>query len=275
MGNEYKLSCGRVVGRSHLPAGIPCQDSVITKVENGVTLAVLSDGCGSATLSHEGSKITVESTAKLLGEKFDELYELSEIKIAYNILKFIVGSQIQYIKENRDHVIKSIIEFKSREGKSEDPEKKFDENKLRQSNEKELLSYFYGTLCFIAIKGNKALIGQIGDGRVGLVIDNVLKIALQEAKDGEVNGTTYPVNALRRYSINNDEKELAELRIIKYKDVNIQAGLVVSDGCDSLVEYVDREQGYFFRMRFLPFVKNMALIPVRVKKKPINILLKD
>lgn len=255
MGNEYKVSCGKVVGRSHLPAGIPCQDSVVTKVENGVTLAVLSDGCGSATLSHIGSNITVESASKYLIEKFDELYELSETKIALNLLKVIVGSQVQYIKSNRDEIIESIIEFKTRE-KKDDPEKQFDENKLRQLNENELLSYFYGTFCFIAIKDNKALVGQIGDGRVGLVIDNNLFIALQEQKEGEVNGTTYPSSALFRYIRKNDEKELEELRIIKYKDVNIQAGFVVSDGCDALIEFVDRDKGYFFRMRFAAFARN-------------------
>lgn len=256
MGNDYKISCGKVAGRSHVPANIPCQDSVITKIENGVTMAVLSDGCGSATLSHEGSKITVESVAKLLAEKFDELYELNETRIALNLLKVIVGSQVQYIRENRDHIIESIIEFKTRAQKNGDSEKKFDEDKLRQSNENELLSYFYGTLCFIAIKDNKALIGQIGDGRVGLVVDNNLYIALQEKKEGEVNGTTYPANALFRYIRKNDEKECEELRVIKFKDTNIQAGFVVSDGCDALIEYVDREQGYFFRMRFNAFARN-------------------
>lgn len=255
MGNEYKLSCGQLVGRSHLPNNIPCQDSVIVKTENGVTLAVLSDGCGSATLSHEGSKITVESTAKLLIDKFDELYELDDIKISLNILKTIVGSQIKYIKENREAINERIIEFKTRAQK-DDSEKPFDVERLKNANEYEMTSYFYGTLCFIAIKGDKAMIGQIGDGRVGLVIDNNLFIALQEVKNDAVNGTVYPANALFRYLKNNDENECKELRIVKYQNVNIQAGFVVSDGCDALIEYVDKDKGLFFRIRFNAFSRN-------------------
>lgn len=52
-----------VTGSGHIQAGLPCQDNNIYEdLGDGWSIAVISDGAGSASLSHLGSRITVDRT---------------------------------------------------------------------------------------------------------------------------------------------------------------------------------------------------------------------
>lgn len=53
-----------VTGSGHIQTGLPCQDNNIYQdLGDGWAIAVISDGAGSASLSHIGSRIIVERTA--------------------------------------------------------------------------------------------------------------------------------------------------------------------------------------------------------------------
>ena len=251
MGNNYKVCSGRIVGRSHIKDAIPCQDNVVAKTENGVTIAVLSDGCGSSILSHIGSKITVDSVSDLLVNKFDKLFELDENNTSLTILKVIVGSQINYIKNNREKLNEEALEAQ----RYEREEKRKTKEEIEAIDDSTFANYLRGTLCFIAVKDNRTMYGQIGDGRVGTIVDNKFDISLQEEKTGSINTTTYPIDALARYLSNSNIEECRTLRVIKTTDVKIQAAIVMSDGCDPLIENVDKDT--FFRKRFHSFALNM------------------
>ena len=44
MTDRWIINSGATVGRSHIRENIPCQDSVLSKNENGVYVIALSDG---------------------------------------------------------------------------------------------------------------------------------------------------------------------------------------------------------------------------------------
>ena len=254
MGNDFKVISGKLVGRSHGDK-IPCQDSVVAKSENGVTVVVLSDGCGSAILSHHGSQLTVNSVAKFLCEKFDALYKLDEANISLYLLKVIIKSHLDYFTEHREELIEEAVRLS--EATENDPAKVHTLEKLNAKEERELIKLFYSTVCFIAVKDNLVLAGQQGDGRVGTVIDNKLSILLEERKDGAVNQTEYPYNIFSKYMRDGNIEVCRNFRIVKMEDINLQAAFAVSDGCDPLIEYVDAAQGTFFRVRFNSFTVHM------------------
>jgi len=62
-------------GRLHIKEGQPCQDSVYSHSSKDYAVVALSDGAGSAALSHIGSRITVNTFANYLKTNFDKLYE--------------------------------------------------------------------------------------------------------------------------------------------------------------------------------------------------------
>lgn len=53
-----------VTGRGHLLLRLPGQDRTFTLEENGVTVAALADGAGSAPLSHEGAEQAVRAACR-------------------------------------------------------------------------------------------------------------------------------------------------------------------------------------------------------------------
>lgn len=71
--------CGRAKqGRSHLSVNVPCQDSVATLYRRNVSVVALSDGAGSAELSHIGSKICVTKLCEACCRSFDVIWKMSE-----------------------------------------------------------------------------------------------------------------------------------------------------------------------------------------------------
>ncbi len=253
MGKEFKTCANRIVGRGHIPQNVPCQDSVLSKTESGVTAAILSDGCGSAILSEYGSQLTIEGVAEFVFSKFDALYALDDNTLKINLLKMIAKKQFDYIEQHKEEIIKLAIERQHLERE----ERRLTPEQIEALSTAEMTRFFFGTFCMIAIKDNKCLACQIGDGKVCAIIDNELRVILQEQKNGEVNATIYPVQILGKFqSRNKDPETLKDVRIVRLENMNIQGGLVMSDGLDNLVDYVDKDKELFFRYRLLPYFAN-------------------
>lgn len=243
-GYAYIKCYGELVGKSHknekLKKDLPCQDRALCLQGNGVSAAVLSDGCGSSDISQYGSEITTNAVAHLLVDRFDELYQIDfateQIKFRKCIIDAVVESQIEFIKNNPE-----IFEaYKARNAE-----------KYRAYCEKSSELSFYvqalnATLLFFAEKDGKYLMGQVGDGILGAVIDDKLKIVLEEKKEGEINGTFYPSN-IYDYA-QKDEKwyNSSAFQLKKPQNVNINAVILTSDGSDAFF----KREGDNFHKRY-------------------------
>ena len=71
---RYKMSCGRIAGRSHATTETPCQDYVATQKTQSSACIALADGAGSRAHSGLGAEVAVKATLRVLSRQFDELY---------------------------------------------------------------------------------------------------------------------------------------------------------------------------------------------------------
>lgn len=72
----WKRVCAAVQGRSHASERTPCQDSVATTYRRNVYAIALSDGAGSARLSHYGSQACTHVLCATLSRHFDDMWRM-------------------------------------------------------------------------------------------------------------------------------------------------------------------------------------------------------
>ncbi len=222
MAEKWYLNYGEHVGRSHMPNNIPCQDKALCVSENGVTVAALSDGCGSAALSHYGSDATTRALCKLFTERFDELCDAEPLALRKIIIDSIIES-LERVIDEKPEIFSAL--------RDSDPERY--ENFAKKHGERMYyLDAMNATAIFVAEKDDRCILGQVGDGTIGAVVNGKLKIVMEEKKDGEVNATVYPT------SINLYVKELGEefyqaaaFQIKKLRSVEpVSAFILTTDG---------------------------------------------
>ncbi len=63
----------QIQGRGHARAAVPCQDRTFCLAQNGVHVAALADGAGSAPLSHFGAEEAARRVSRYLAENFGRL----------------------------------------------------------------------------------------------------------------------------------------------------------------------------------------------------------
>lgn len=227
---QYISAYGKLVGKSHLPNDIPCQDNALCVQKNGVSVAVLSDGCGSSEISQYGSQITVESIANLFIDNFDDIYN----KDYYNI-----EEQLKVRKLIIDTIIKNEKKFVyANEDIFQDYLKKKGDSKIGDKDSANYMDFclrsLYSTLLFFAEKDGRYILGRIGDGVLGALIDDKLRIVLEEKKEGEVNGTLYPYNLYYFAKTNIKYYLHVGFELKRPANVNINGVILSSDGCSSL-----------------------------------------
>lgn len=163
---KWRITTSQLVGQSHLPNDIPCQDKTFSKVENGVTVMALSDGCGSSRLSHIGADITVKTICDVLTTSFNDLLKMDVVQSRQFILNHVINALEHYVEEHEEVGIKDLN----------------------------------ATFLFVAVNEDDiAIMGHIGDGYIGANQNNVLMIKSLEKKTGEVNGTVYPTSKHAEY----------------------------------------------------------------------------
>ena len=136
---------------------IPCQDKTISYNNNNVNIIALADGAGSAKFSHYGAEVVLEAVSKFISNNFDLLINNPNgVQVKQDILTHLIE------KLNR----------KSQE---------------LCCDMKDLAS----TLLLVAIKENSFLICHVGDGIIGYLKEDELKVASKPENGEFVNTTTF------------------------------------------------------------------------------------
>lgn len=226
----WHCNYGQLVGISH-GALTPCQDYAYSTTKHGVTVAVLSDGCGSSALSQYGSKATCDAVVDLFTNDFNRIIKLNP----FELRKLIVDSIIKNILTTVNNNFSVFEQYRNNDPKAQNLI-------MKTSLENYYLSLTYATVLFVACKDNIAYVGQIGDGVVGIIENNKLKIYLEEDKEGEINVTTYPANiyTLGKENVNWYKSNNFRLNRIKINDVS--GFVLTSDGVDALFDKRTRGQ---------------------------------
>ncbi|MFI3328919.1 MAG: protein phosphatase 2C domain-containing protein [bacterium] len=226
MEKKWIYSYGELVGKSHAPRNVPCQDKALCREENDVYVAVVSDGCGSSDISQYGSSVTAEKLCDIFVNNFDELYNMEIFQTRKYIVDEIALALNKFIFQNP----RIFADYKD---KYKDKYERFITSRTENEFELDALN---ATALFVAVKDGKYMMGAIGDGIIGAVVDNKIKIVIEEKKTDEVNGTIYPGNI---YTLaKEDERWYAttKFQFKKPQNANIQGFILMSDGVDGLID---------------------------------------
>ena len=230
---NWLLNSAKVIGLSHIEDEIPCQDSVITVCKNNISVAVLSDGCGSAHFSQYGSKIVVEKVSEFLCDNFDKLYVQDEDSIRKTITDLVLDNVNKFAIAN----IKAINKyFETDLGKRNfNKVTSYEIMRLLPKSDAQKLLYetlFDATVLFVAVKDNKCLVGHCGDGFILGYKNNEFEVVSEEPKLGERNETNYPSSVYNLSKAYNNKKYWDMFRIIKIDSNSYLGFTLMSDGAE-------------------------------------------
>lgn len=176
-------------GRSHIKSDIPCQDKTYSAFDNDTQVIALADGAGSAKLSHYGAETVTKFICSELTEKFDIYFSDND------------GASV------KQQLIEGMLKSLSKTA-----------NRLK-CEIKELAS----TLLFVAIKNNQFIIAHIGDGVVGYLKNDEMKIASQPENGEFVNTTVFTTS----------KDAIMTMKLIKGPLGEIQGFVLMSDGTET------------------------------------------
>ncbi|MBQ3665406.1 MAG: protein phosphatase 2C domain-containing protein [Lachnospiraceae bacterium] len=186
-----------VQGRGHIKTGTPCQDKTYFMFDNDVSVIALADGAGSAFMSHFGAKFVTHKICELLTQQFD-IYFNEDDGVA--IKRVIVGILLEGLEKLAEYL---------------------------NCETKDLAS----TLLVAAVYNGKYIILHIGDGVIGYVKDNELKIA-SHPENGEFVNTTVFVTS---------KDALPTMKMMKGQLNGITGFALMSDGTEASL-YNKREK---------------------------------
>ena len=178
-----------VQGRSHIKSDIPCQDKTYSAFDNDTQVIALADGAGSAKLSHYGAETVTKFICSELTEKFDTYFSDND------------GASV------KQQLIEGMLKSLSKTA-----------NQL-ECEIKELAS----TLLFVAIKNNQFIIAHIGDGVVGYLKNDEMKIASQPENGEFVNTTVFTTS----------KDAIMTMKLIKGSLEEFQGFVLMSDGTET------------------------------------------
>ena len=156
----WSCSSCQVQGRGHIRNQIPCQDKTKTVFKNGTYVIALSDGAGSAKLSHYGASCVVDSISDLFIQRFEELFNSED------------GRQVKLA------IIEKILS---------DIHSKAEELCCTPQD-------LAATMLVTAVNNERFIIAHVGDGVIGYLDGNVLKTA-SVPSNGEHANETYFVTS--------------------------------------------------------------------------------
>lgn len=184
-------------GLGHLANGLPCQDVAIAGEAGDVSVIALADGAGSAKLSDIGAFVVVESVSDILVDKFDDLYYGEEKKVKSFVTENILASLLR-----------------------------------RASQESVDLRELSSTLLCVAVKGERYVAMHVGDGVIGVMQGDVLKV-LSHPSNGEHANETVFINSLNAQY---------DMRLLRGRAAAISGFVLMSDGSEqSLYDKVKHE----------------------------------
>lgn len=197
------LQCA-VQGRSHIKSDTPCQDKTYSSVANDTHVIALADGAGSARLSHYGAETVTKYICSELTEKFDVYYSDNDgVAVKQQLMAGVLNSLQKQAEE-----LKCNIE--------------------------DLAS----TLLFVAVKNKQFILAHIGDGVIGYLKNEELKIA-SYPENGEFANTTI---------FTTSKDALMTMKLIKGSLENIQGFVLMSDGTEASL-YNKKERKLAFAIK--------------------------
>lgn len=209
-----KFGYGEYVGKAHVSLGLPCQDKALCVYKNGVYVAAVSDGCGSAKNSQMGSAKTVEIVAEQFTARFDEFWTMDENVLRKTLLTEICNGLRAMINENEELFGKNVkgLELCA------------------------AMDSLDATALFVAVKGEKVIAGMVGDGIVGAIDDGALRILMEEPKfEGLENATWYPWSVFYLSEAKKDFEINKHFLLRKYYGERFGGFILMSDGVSALI----------------------------------------
>lgn len=185
-GTSWSVVQAAVIGRSHIQEGTVCQDKTYTLTNGRVTAFALADGAGSARLSHFGAQTATESICRLLCENFEVFWnEPAANEVKQKILA---------------HLTDDLAHCAAEHGCT-----------LRDLS---------STLLAVAVCESKYLLLHIGDGVIGYVKDQQIRVATTPHNGEFANQTTFITSP----------NALSAMRLSKGSDQLIEGFVLMSDG---------------------------------------------
>ncbi len=86
----WTVCAASVTGTSHVRSGLPCQDSSSYRVMDGILVAAVADGAGSAKMSDVGSALAVETSVKTAETLLQDRHDHSPHSLHETCLKRVV-----------------------------------------------------------------------------------------------------------------------------------------------------------------------------------------
>ena len=149
--------CHAERGRGHIANNIPCQDKTYAIEKDGVSAITLSDGAGSAKLSHFGAEKITERIAQYLVDNFENIYRNEDANAVRE----------EIVKKANDTAI-NLAETLSCEKKD-----------------------LACTLLAVAVKDDRYILMHCGDGVTGFVREDELKVATKPMNGEFANETVF------------------------------------------------------------------------------------
>ena len=184
----WKSVCCEVQGIGHKKNNVPCQDKTFELKQNGVYVIALADGAGSACLSHYGAQRVVQDISEYIAAHFHEYINCDDgRKVKKDLLQMIRNSLSE-------------------------------EAQVRECSIRDLSS----TLLLAAVDEDNFILAHIGDGVIGYLDGDKLKIASTPDNGEFSNETTFVTSG----------EALSSMRLFKGELKNKDGFVLMSDGAE-------------------------------------------
>jgi hypothetical protein len=130
---DPKIALAQAVGLRHQQCGQPCQDAIFSRVDCGVTCIALADGAGSAEHAEIGAVVALDILTRVVTRRFRRLAAYRS-DLASSILVRSIVRGLRAAAKRLDGRVEQLA----------------------------------CTLLFAAHDGTSLLVGQLGDGQIGL-----------------------------------------------------------------------------------------------------------
>ena len=153
--SRWMTVAAAVPGVSHEKNGESCQDAVHTIRQDGVTVLALADGAGSVRYARQGAECATRCACDWISRSFDALWDMEPAEIAVSV--------VQQALERLQSLAREL-----------------------SAAPRDLAS----TLAFVAVKRERYIVGNLGDGVIGCERRGQLDV-LCHPRRGEFANQTY------------------------------------------------------------------------------------
>ena len=178
-----------IQGKSHIFDNTPCQDKVFSLNYKDSCIVSLADGAGSAKYSHLGAEAVTKYVCQNMEHNFEQYFNEENGLVIKQLLINNIQQLLQSIAESNKCKINDLA----------------------------------STLLMVAIKNDNFIIIHIGDGVIGYLSNNELKVASKPNNGEFVNTTVFTTS----------ENVLDSIKLIKGSINNITGFVLMSDGTES------------------------------------------